>query len=89
MNRTIHIASFVVAVKPECLQQAKNALTTLRGVEVAQEDRSGKLIVLIETDSDAGVAKFIDTAHQLTGVVAVSFVYHQRDSEEAFAREIA
>ena len=88
-SNTVHIASFVVYLKPEHIADASAELLAMPGVEIAQTEPSGKLIIVLETDSDAGVARFLDLAHQLPGVAAVNFVYHQSESETELAKEIA
>ncbi|QGX40942.1 chaperone NapD [Permianibacter aggregans] len=85
----VHIASFVIYLKPEHIAAASAELLAMSGVEIAQTDTTGKLIVVLETDSDAGVARFLDLAHQLPGVAAVNFVYHQSENETELAKEIA
>lgn len=88
MSKTIHIASFIVSVMPQHLMTARHALLAMPGVEITQEDGKGKLIIVIEADSDAGVSAFINQAHQIQGIADVSFVYHESDTEEALAKEL-
>ena len=89
MSQTIHIASFIVSVMPQHLITARSALLAIPGVEIAQEDGRGKLIIVIEANSDAGVSEFINQAHQIPGIADVSFVYHESDTEEALAKELS
>lgn len=88
MSECIHIASFIVCAKPERLPSVADALCAMQGVEVTHSDPNGKMIVVIETDSDAGVARFTEYAHQTAGVIAVSFVFHQSDSDANLAKEL-
>ena len=88
MSKTIHIASFIVSVLPSAMQAAKQTLNAIAGIDIMHEDAKGKLIVVIEADSDAGVSQFINEAHQIPGIVDVSFVYHESDTEELLAKEL-
>ncbi len=49
----MHITSLIVDVLPACLQRAQRELAGLPGVEVHAYTAEGKLVVTVETDTDA------------------------------------
>lgn len=81
MNREYHIASFIVLVRPDVLQQTRELLTTLPGTEVHQHDPAGKIIITIEGDSTAHISRITQAIGLLDGVLACNMVFHQFEEE--------
>ena len=76
-----HISSAIVQFKPEFMSRVNNLIGELEGVEVRGSDDQGKLIVVIESDTERGMVIIIDQLKELDGVANVSLVYHQVDNE--------
>ena len=72
-----HIASILVQARPEALEAVEAALTRLPGVESHGSNGAGKLILTVETRSDAELMERITRIETAEGVVAASLVYHQ------------
>lgn len=72
-----HIASILVQARPERLPAVEAALTRLPGVESHGSNGAGKLILTVETRSDAELMERITRIETAEGVVAASLVYHQ------------
>jgi len=50
-QQEVHISSMVVHVKPDHLQTVKNDIEQLPGTEIHGEADSGKIVVVLETQS--------------------------------------
>lgn len=85
MGEEFHISSLIVHGAAELLPALATAIANLPGAEVHASDGVGKLVVTLETVSEAEIAKRIDAIRALEGVFAASLVYHQ--IEDAGAEE--
>ncbi|RYC43321.1 chaperone NapD [Pectobacterium zantedeschiae] len=90
MNTVWHVCSVVVHVNTERMAAVSDALEKLPNVDVAASDSdTGKMAVVLESDSEDALLKHIASIRELTGVLAVSLVYHQLDEqsfdEQSFA----
>ena len=86
MSEEFHVSSLIVHGAPELLPAISAAIAVLPGVEVHASDGIGKLVVTLETVSEAEISMRIDAIRALEGVFAASLVYHQvedADAEEA------
>jgi nitrate reductase NapD len=70
-----HISSVVVHCRHEKLAAVRAALAALDGVEIHAES-GGKLVVTIETASDAAIASRLDAIQTLDGVLSAALVFH-------------
>lgn len=77
---TAHISSLVVRAHPDRLAAIVRKISALRAAEVAMTDRSGKIVVTLETADEGGVVSAIDAITRMSGVVNVSLSYHHIDS---------
>ncbi len=73
----LHIASILVQAWPEKLPRVEADLTRLPGVESHGSGGPGKLVLTIETRSDAELVDRINRIETADGVIAASLVYHQ------------
>ena len=73
----VHIASILVQAWPEKLPGVEADLTRLPGVESHGSAGPGKLVLTIETRSDAELVGRISEIETADGVIAASLVYHQ------------
>ena len=71
-----HISSFVVRCLPDALERVISAAQALPGVEVHGSDASGKLVALLEHESEKALVTTIGVIEQLPGVINASMVYH-------------
>ncbi|ACX88468.1 chaperone NapD [Pectobacterium parmentieri] len=82
MSTVWHVCSVVVHVNTERMAAVSDALEKLPNVEVAASDSdTGKMAVVLESDSEDTLLKHIASIRELTGVLAVSLVYHQLDEQ--------
>ena len=74
-----HIASVLVQAWPERLPAVEAELTRLPGVESHGSNGAGKLIITVETRSDAELLDRIDRIGAAEGVITASLVYHHAE----------
>lgn len=74
---TLHIASFIVHVRPEQLQETVAWLSAKPDCEVRGEDAGGKLVAVVESLQEKYVLELIDSVQLLPGVLGAALVYHQ------------
>jgi nitrate reductase NapD len=70
-----HVASLVVHARPEHVPQIVAALTGMPGVEVPAAS-GGKLIVTLETASEADIVTRMTEMSLLPGVLSAALVFH-------------
>ena len=87
-DEELHIASLVVQVTPECLQQVAKAVEALAGAEVHASSPNGKLVVTLEASSAAEMAATVSGIQRVEGVLAATLVYEYADSLAAMNEEI-
>lgn len=79
----IHIASFVVQVKPEYYDQVCGWLSQRESIEIPIPDPLMKNIVaVIESQSSQGVSECLEQVNRLPGVITTHMVYHQIEEDE-------
>ena len=82
MSVEFHVSSLVVHGTGERLLAISAAIAALPGAEVHASDGAGKLVVTLETSSEAEISMRIDAIRALEGVFAASLVYHQVEDGE-------
>lgn len=75
------ISSLLVGVRPEQADFVRKDLAALEGVEVHAVAEDGRMIVVVETDSDDKTVEMFETIRQLPGVLSAAMVYHQYESD--------
>ena len=78
----VHISSILVHCADRRLAAITSAIGRLGGAEVHASNPNGKLIVTLETRSEAETLDRIGAIGALDGVLAASLVYHQVDEGE-------
>ncbi len=73
------ISSLVVQARPERLAGIVDAIQARSDAEIAAMDPVGKLVVVLETASDRGLADATDALAALPGVLSVALVYHHSE----------
>ncbi|MGQ5290394.1 chaperone NapD [Pectobacterium actinidiae] len=87
MSTVWHVCSVVVHVNTAQMAAVGEALATQPNLEVGASDSdTGKMVVVLESDSEDTLLKQIASIRELTGVLAVSLVYHQLD-EPSFGEQ--
>jgi len=75
------ISSVIVGARPEGVQQVRVLLEAIDGVEVHTVADDGRMIVTIESPSEQDTVKTYEVISQQPGVLSVSMVYHQVESD--------
>ena len=78
----VHISSMVVHARPEGLQSLKAKIGRLRGAEIFAESRCGKLVVVLESDSQSHITDVIERINGFAQVLGTALVYHQIETLE-------
>jgi len=76
-QQEVHISSMVVHVKSGHLQTVKNNIEQLPGTEIRGEADSGKIVVVLETQSQGYITDIIEKIDSLENVLSTALVYHQ------------
>lgn len=82
MTAEVHISSLVVQAKPDRLDEIADAILS-RGAEIPARDPNGKLVVVLETESEATISDFLNEVAVMSGVLSANLVFHQVDNQEA------
>ena len=77
MGGELHISSLVVHVLPSKVQAVHDAIGHFRGTEIHAVTVEGRMIVTVETKSEADFLKCFNEIDELTGVVSTALVFHQ------------
>ncbi len=81
MSGPTHIASLLVHANPDHRSEIETGIKEKPSAEIALSDESGRIIVTLETPSEAEIVQALTEIQLLTGVVSASLVYHQTDYE--------
>lgn len=73
----VHISSMVVHARPDYLQDVKNSITLLPGTEIYGESECGKLVVVLESQSQTHITDVIEKIGDIEHVLTTALVYHQ------------
>lgn len=84
----IHIAGVLVHCRPAALARVKRSVAALERAELFQSSDDGKLVVVVEAASSAGVVETIDAMRELPGVLNVSLVYQHAEPASSLEQEI-
>ena len=78
-DRSHHIASVLVQGWPDKITEIEHRLTALPGVESHGTNGTGKLILTLEAENDAGLVAIMNRIETAKGVVTASLVYHHAE----------
>jgi nitrate reductase NapD len=67
----------VVHARPDYLQDVKNSITLLPGTEIYGESECGKLVVVLESQSQTHITDVIEKIGDIEHVLTTALVYHQ------------
>ncbi len=88
MSDECHISSVIVYCDIASKEAAKAVIEALSGVEVRATDGQGKLIVVIEANSEAETLAHIDRINEIEGVYSTALVYHHSESAQSLEEEM-
>lgn len=81
MPDTVHISSLVVHVRADRCAALRAEIGRLEGAEVHAGTEEGKLVVVLETPSEAETMARIAAINDMQGTIAASLIYHEIDAE--------
>ena len=87
-SSTTHITSVLVHAYPDQWEELALTLDTLKDVDVHTADESGKLVLLMETQSLGRVTELIEQINAMDAVVGATLVYHQTEDSEALDQPV-
>jgi len=67
----------VVHARPDYLQDVKNKIELLPGTEIHGESENGKLVVVLESQSQTHITDVIEKIGDIEHVLTTALVYHQ------------
>jgi len=78
----IHIASCVAFVRPDSVAAVVRSIQSSRLAEVPRHDaKTGRLVILIESNTSSRVLDAMDAIRALEGVLAIHLAYQHSESE--------
>ena len=84
----LHVSGVVVRARPEFVDRVQAQLATVSGAEVHTATPEGRLVTIIERDSEAELANVFHDLQHTAGVLSASPVYHYSDELEALDEEV-
>ena len=73
----IHISSMVVHAMPDYLLDVRKNIEELPGAEIHAESPDGKLVVVLESQTQTYITDVIEKIACLDHVLSTALVYHQ------------
>ncbi len=70
-----HVSSLVIHIRLENVARARDALAAMPGLEIHAE-ASGKLVITLETSSEADIVTRMNEISMYEGVMSVALVFH-------------
>ena len=74
------IASVLVQVRPERIQDVESAIATMSGCEIHGRDPRGKLVVVVEAFDASSLGSTLNAIALLPHVYSASLVFHAIDA---------
>ncbi len=86
MSQPTHFSSLLVTAQPDALASVATAINAMHSAEIAENDTTSKLIVLMETQTESDIVDGLGQIQLIPGVVSAALVYHQtEDNPDAAA----
>ena len=73
----VHISSMVVHAMPDYLVDVRKNIEALPGTEIHAESPNGKLVVVLESQTQTYITDVIEKIACLDHVLSTALVYHQ------------
>lgn len=83
MSKPVHISSIVVTADPQRIELVVGEIGEIAIADIAVRDPSGKLIVTLETESEAAMVQALTDIQLLPGVASAALVYHHVTADAA------
>jgi len=83
----VHISSMVVHAMPDHLSDVKTNIEKLPGAEIYAESPNGKLVVVLESQTQTYITDVIEKIACLDHVMSTALVYHQIEPQPDRATE--
>lgn len=77
----MNISSLIVDVQPAALSTVRHELKRWPGVEIHAATTLGKIVLTVETESDADTTDTFARIGAIDGVMSVALAYHQIEPE--------
>lgn len=77
MSDVLHVSSLLLRARPEQVADVVGHIKEIDGADTPVTDPSGKIIVTLETASEAAIVDQLNTLSLLDGVVSAALVYHE------------
>ncbi len=74
------IASILVQVRPERIEDVESAIATMPGCEIHGRDPRGKLVVVVEALNASALGSMLNAIALLPHVYSASLVFHAIDA---------
>lgn len=88
MSRPIHISSIVVTADPLRIDLVVDQISQIAIADIAVRDPSGKLIVTLESESEAAMVQALTDIQLLPGVASAALVYHHETNDAAIPADV-
>ena len=88
MNNEVHISSLVVHAHPARIAAVVEALARFADLELHAVDPGGKMVITLETNTQATILERLEQITRLPGVLAANLVYHHSEDAASLAEEI-
>ena len=75
----VEIASILVQVRPERMDDAARAIEALPGAQIYSRDARGKLVVVIEAADVGAIGSSLNTISLMPNVLTAALVFHGTD----------
>jgi nitrate reductase NapD len=83
----VHISSMVVHAMPDYLVDVRKNIEALPGTEIHAESPNGKLVVVLESQTQTYITDVIEKIACLDHVLSTALVYHQIEPQPSRATE--
>ncbi|OSQ28739.1 chaperone NapD [Thalassospira sp. MCCC 1A03138] len=76
------ISSMIIQSRPENMTAIKAALLKMPDTEISADDPSGKIVVVMEAESDRKLADGMKEIGDIPGVLGVNLVFHHSENAQ-------
>jgi nitrate reductase NapAB chaperone NapD len=85
LRRQVEIVSLIVSAWPQHLDQVAEDILALGNIEIHGRDSCGKLIVVLEEESQGAIGAKANTISGLPHVLSATMVFQASDDDEGVA----
>lgn len=73
------ISSLIVQARSEQIERIKTEIENFDGAEITAQDPSGKIVVVLEADTDRELADTMQKIGEIRDVLGVNLVFHHSE----------